>query len=86
MIELVQVTGEVLLINELIQMAEMEADRVKHVDCLIARRESAYIRDLFRAGLAPVNLIRIAVDGQRDRLGACRVKTGLYRAEDPTTE
>jgi hypothetical protein len=86
MIELLQVTGKVLLLKQLIQMAEMETDRVEHVNCLVGRRESACIGDFLRAGLAPVDLICIAVDGQRDRLGACRVKTGLYRAEDPTTE
>jgi hypothetical protein len=86
MIELLQVTGEVFLIKELIRMAEMEMDRGEHVDCLITRRESAYIRDLFGASLAPMNLICIAVDGQRNRFGACRVKPGLNRAEDPTAE
>lgn len=64
----------------------MELYRAQHVQRIVNGRQAAGIRWLVGASMAPVNLVRITIDGQGNRSGAVRMYTGLDDGQDTTAK
>lgn len=64
----------------------MELYRAQHVQRIINGRQAAGIRRLVGAGMTPVNLVRITIDGEGNWPSAVGVYTGLDNGQNTTAK